>query len=189
MHIFLTGAPGVGKTTVLSRTLLLLGARYEGFVTYFTAPRGAPEKMLFMGDAAEPRAPGAQNEVAGLDPAGAAPVPARFYAIGSALLARARVLGEVIVMDECGRLERDATAFQAEVLRCLNGDKPVLGVVRENAGGWTQCILSHPRVRLIYITPENRDALPGALCASLRASIAARAKSDTAVPDCAHAGY
>ncbi|MEF9973953.1 MAG: nucleoside-triphosphatase, partial [Clostridia bacterium] len=85
MHIFLTGAPGVGKTTVLSRTLLLLGARYEGFVTYFTAPRGAPEKMLFMGDAAGPRAPCAQNQVAWLDRSGATPFPARFDAIGSAL--------------------------------------------------------------------------------------------------------
>ncbi|MEG1515926.1 MAG: nucleoside-triphosphatase, partial [Clostridia bacterium] len=94
----------------------------------------------------------------------------------------ARALGEVIVMDECGRLERDATAFQAEVLRCLNGDKPVLGVVRENAGGWTQCILSHPRVRLTRVTPENRDALPGALCASLRASIAAPRRPPPFIP-------
>ena len=73
------------------------------------------------------------------------------------------------VMDECGRLERDALAFQRAVLEKLEGDTPVLGVVREGFPGWTKSIASHPNVELITVTEDNRDALPELIRAQLRA--------------------
>ena len=89
----------------------------------------------------------------------------RFDALGTACLTGTPTLW---VMDECGRLERDALAFQQAILEKLEGDTPVLGVVREGFPGWTKTIADHPNVELITVTEDNRDALPGLIRARLR---------------------
>ena len=63
----------------------------------------------------------------------------------------------------------DALAFQRAVLEKLEGDTPVLGVVREGFPGWTKAIVTHPNVELITVTEDKRDALPALLLARLRA--------------------
>ncbi len=83
--------------------------------------------------------------------------------MGADLLRRARQEDRLILMDECGYLERGALLFQDEVIRCLDSDTPVLGVVRLREGGWTERIRNHPRVKLLTVTEENRDNLPALL--------------------------
>ena len=51
MHIFLTGEPGVGKSTALRRVLDRLGLVPGGFVTYY----GAGRRTLYLGPAWAPR--------------------------------------------------------------------------------------------------------------------------------------
>ena len=99
-------------------------------------------------------------------PCSAAAVPARFDALGASFLRAAQAHPEgLILMDECGRFEREAYAFQREIARCLDGDIPVLGVVRQGVLGWTELIRSHPRVTLLTVTAENRDAMPHTIAA------------------------
>jgi nucleoside-triphosphatase len=71
-------------------------------------------------------------------------------------------------MDECGGLEREARAFQNEVLDALEGDIPVLGVVKAGLTGWTDEIRGHPKVRLLTVDRSNRDMMPLLIADSIR---------------------
>lgn len=165
MHVFLTGALQVGKSTVVQKATALTHLALGGFVTFFGPDRQSLSRRLYLcgvGDAVDC----AQRHVAAhFEKGKPVPNPACFDHIGVRLLERARADADLIIMDECGRLERDAQAFQRAVLLALDGAKPVLGVVRLDAGGWTGQILTHPKVRIVTVTEENRDALPGALAA------------------------
>lgn len=72
----------------------------------------------------------------------------------------ARSNADLILMDECGSLESEALDFQKEIIHTLNGDKPVLGVVKLASKGWTDKIRNHPNVIMITVTKENRNDLP-----------------------------
>ena len=66
----------------------------------------------------------------------------------------------LIVLDECGRLEQKLPRFRARVLELLDGDTPILGVMRQDAMGWLEDIRNHPKVQLITVTEQNRNDLP-----------------------------
>ena len=93
-------------------------------------------------------------------------LPERFDALGAAFLQEARKHPEgLILMDECGHLEKNSTGFRKEILDCMNGPVPVLGVLRKDQP-WHSFIKEHPRVQIVEVTEENRDTLP-ALAAEL----------------------
>lgn len=164
-HVFLTGPLQLGKSTAIRRALALLDSPVGGFQTYFAQPRGDVERVLYLRDINDTPVPDEACAVVRFGQAGPSVDTARFDALGTAFLQHARETAALIVMDECGRLERHALAFQQAVLATLEGDVPVLGVVRHDAQGWVEAIRRHPRVRLVAITMENRDALPARLAA------------------------
>ncbi|MEG2204734.1 MAG: nucleoside-triphosphatase, partial [Oscillospiraceae bacterium] len=166
LHILQTGEIGAGKSTVASRTVDLLGISPGGFVTYFTQ-REQPDRTLWLSPA-DRCAPGREvakiigNRPASID-------SALFDSFGAALLRQARESSPLILMDECGRFESQAQLFTAEVLRCLEANCPVLGVVRRlNAPSWLDTLTGHPRAQVIEVDPSNRDRLPEQLAAHFR---------------------
>ena len=66
---------------------------------------------------------------------------------------------EVLVMDELGPHEEQAAAFRQAVLRALEGDVPVVGVLQQAESAFLRQVASHPNVRVVTVTEENRDAL------------------------------
>lgn len=172
MHIFLTGAIQVGKSTVIDKTLALLKVTPGGFKTYFGPDRKSPDRLLYMNPAAEPKTFERENAVV-VFAAGRPPqaLTAVWNTYGVQLLRTARASSALIVMDECGSLESDALLFQQEVLETLESSTPVLGVVKQDSRGWTDRIRSHPRVKLITVTQENRDALPNLITEQLSSLI------------------
>ena len=165
MHVFLTGDVQIGKSTAIRRAIAQLGRPVYGFRTFFT-DRESAGKALYMLPAAAERAPGQEDAVVLFSGGRHTPLTARFDALGASLLRAAQAHPEgLILMDECGRFEREAYAFQREIARCLDGDIPVLGVVRQGVLGWTELIRSHPRVTLLTVTAENRDAMPQTIAA------------------------
>ena len=75
----------------------------------------------------------------------------------------------VILMDELGFLEQDAAGFRRQVLRCLDGNSPVLAVIKHKTHiPFLQEIRTHPRVQLYQVTAENRDDLPAVLSPLIR---------------------
>jgi nucleoside-triphosphatase len=64
-----------------------------------------------------------------------------------------------IVMDELGFLETGAPRFQAAVMDCLDGDVPILGVIKPDRTPFLDRVRAHKAVHLIEVTLENRAAL------------------------------
>ena len=62
-------------------------------------------------------------------------------------------------MDELGPAESQAAAFCGAVLAALDGDMPVLGVLQKADTAFLRAVASHPRVRVVTVTEENRDRL------------------------------
>lgn len=160
-HIFLTGQIQNGKSTAIQKTLRLLNRRHGGFRTYFSADRDDPNRCLYIGDAAQPYMYDEGRVVARFSPASPPRILSeRFDTLGVQYIEEAIQNTRLILMDECGNLENRATRFQRAVLNALDGNIPVLGVVKLSATGWVDEIRRHPDVVLITVDERNRDALP-----------------------------
>ena len=71
-----------------------------------------------------------------------------------------------LLMDELGRLERQAVAFIAQLYACLDSDKRVLGVLQKCSSAHVEAISRRDDVTVLTVTPENREALLGQLIAA-----------------------
>ncbi|NLO47491.1 MAG: nucleotide kinase [Clostridiales bacterium] len=161
MHIFLTGEIQIGKSTVIARTLPLLEKTYGGFRTSFGPDRQNHDRVLYMNDASGADVFTKDHVVAAFRK-GELPeaFTDSFNTLGSKYLLKAKKHAQLIIMDECGFLEIGATVFQNEILNILNGDIPVLGVLRQTAAGWINQIRTHPKVTIFTVNESNRDILP-----------------------------
>ena len=86
------------------------------------------------------------------------PAP-RFNRIGCALLDKIHSGTDLIIMDEIGPHEYEASAFRASILRCLDGDIPILGVLQQTDSALFRKIAGHPAVTVIDVTEGNRERL------------------------------
>jgi len=160
-HIFLTGAVQSGKTTVIQKVLARLNRSVGGFCSGSGPDRANEDRPLYLWNASGAPIYDDTHCVAHITADKRQGFPERFNSLGcDALLQAQKHQVDLILMDECGFLERDAAEFQAAVLHALDGDIPVLGVVRLRSSGWTDQIRNHPHVTLITVTEENRDRLP-----------------------------
>ena len=164
MHVFLTGERQIGKSRAVRAAAELLGRPCAGFRTRFlTRERGS--SSLYMVPAAGPEILDEEHMVAMLENGKMRALTERFDALGTELLREARKkTGALILMDECGHLEKNALLFQRDILRCLNGPDPVLGVLRRGQP-WHDFIINHPRVTVITVTEDNRAGLAESIAA------------------------
>jgi nucleoside-triphosphatase len=73
----------------------------------------------------------------------------------------------LIVMDELGFMESGAPAFRDAVMRVLDGDIPVLGVLRKESVPFLDAVRNHPGARVTEVTKNNRDMLSGQLTSEI----------------------
>ena len=169
LHIFLHGALNVGKSTAISKTLDILTTmrplKIGGFMSWRS--KDNDRHVVFI----RPAMPGREHEKYLL---------AVYYPYNRSIDCDPRIFDKLctrlleenpdadfIVMDELGFLERRSFIFQQAVLSAINGDIPIIGVLRSGNIPWHKSIKSSPRVSLCEITLENRDALPRELAARL----------------------
>lgn len=158
-HLFLTGEVQVGKSTLIRR---LLAAhpdwRLGGFqtVTRWAGRRGS---VHLIPARAEMEACTTDNCVGFRDVEIMRPVsrPEVFDRIGPGLLRPEQA--DLLLMDELGTMERQAEVFCGAVLGALDGDLPVLGVVKSRSSALLDAVRAHPRVRVVTVTRENREGL------------------------------
>ena len=152
-HLFLTGQKGAGKSTLIRGLLAeetgrlggFFTVRHEGGVYLLPAAKErtfTPESLLFR--------------------CGHGGDPARFDDLGCAALADTAGC-RLLVMDELGPHEAEARQFQAAVFRALDGGIPILGVLQQADSEFLQRIAHHPRVTVLTVSVENRDALAAEL--------------------------
>jgi nucleoside-triphosphatase len=78
---------------------------------------------------------------------------------------------DLFVVDEIGKMELFCPAFVEAVRRLLDGPVPVLATVAMKGGGLIADVKVRPDVRLIEVTGENRNRLPGELEEWVRAAV------------------
>lgn len=168
MPLFLTGARQVGKSTALRKALAASGKRFGGVMTRFDARHGERKLYLLPYSLSEALPESIPNcaVCARMGGGGRRANPAVFDTLGVELLRKAMADADVdvIVIDELGFLEESAETFRNAVSAALRGSKPVLGVVREGLGAWSEA----PLGEVIEVTEGNRDAVPGEILAWLR---------------------
>ena len=172
MHVFLTGDIQVGKSTLASKVLAAMGdVRLGGFRTVTVADRSDAFGSLYLVPAA------AEHPVCGDDNRvgirrghgrGTEGFPEVFDRAGTEVLSDAENC-DLILMDEIGKLESESPAFLGRIAALLDGDVPILGVLRkEGETPQQKLVRSHPKVRLIEVTEQNRDALAAEITALLK---------------------
>jgi nucleoside-triphosphatase len=168
-NLLLTGRPGVGKTTVIRRTLALLPPLVaSGFTT--AEIRGSRGRLGFYATTLA----GSQIILAHVDRRSPHRVGA--YGVDVAAFEREAVPAldlcrgdvQLFVVDEIGKMECFSAAFRAAVERLLADERPVLGTIALRGPAFVEQVRGRPDVELVEVTPANREALPGLLAARLR---------------------
>jgi len=170
-NLLLTGRPGVGKTTVIQRTLGLgETGRATGFYTQeLRGPRG---RLGFEAVTLD----GRRSTLSHVDFRGRHRVGR--YGVDVVTFAAEIVPtidparhpdATLIVMDEIGKMECFSPAFREVVLRALDSPIPVLATIALKGDAFISSIHARSDVELIEVTPRNRDELPARLVSRWRA--------------------
>ncbi|MFW9968046.1 MAG: NTPase [Candidatus Thorarchaeota archaeon] len=159
-NIVLTGKPGIGKSTVIKRVIQTLDPeRLGGFwsaeirennrrVGFSLITLSGEKGVLAHVDLN--RGPRVGKYFVSIEDLEAIAIPA---------LARARVRGQIIVIDEIASMELHSPRFAPEVRRCLDTGK-VLATLQQRKGGFQDEVRTREDVFLIDVKLENRDILP-----------------------------
>jgi nucleoside-triphosphatase len=171
--IFLTGERNVGKTTAIERFIVGAGIDPGGFSTVardlstdanidhiYIVPYGdVPSSQVNI----PPVASRNKQSMTFIS------YPEVFDTRGVRILRESRG-AELIVMDELGFMESEALVFQREVFHLLNGDRPVLGVLKAKRTPFLYEVRSHAAVTVLEVTKGNRDTIPDLLARLFRHS-------------------
>ena len=152
----LTGKPGTGKTSLIKQAIAGLGGKAGGFYTEEIRRGGVREGFrLVTLDGQEailahinihsPHRVGKYGvDIDSLDRAGVS------------ALNRATEEGDLIVVDEIGRMELFSANFREAVWQIITSGKKVLGTIMFKANPWADRIKRQPQVNIIEVTRANR---------------------------------
>lgn len=157
--LLLTGAPGVGKTTLVHRVADSLGSRrIGGFTTeeirdggrrsgFRLVPfRGEERVMAHVDLRGRPRVGRYGVDVSAID------------AAAETALSRDPAV-QAHLVDEIGKMECLSERFVAAMRRLLEGDRPVVATVARRGGGFIAEVKQRAEAELLEVHPRNRDAL------------------------------
>lgn len=154
-HIFLTGQKQVGKSTLLRKILQAFPGSLGGFFTVRTneyLKNAYSVHMFCVGEEAVPSEKNLLFRCGSPEPNTAG----RFERLGCRALAKCGRCS-LIVMDELGPHEAEAAAFRQAVLKRIEEDTPILGVLQAPASAFWPDVAEHPAVQIWEITQENRN--------------------------------
>ena len=170
--LLLTGAPGVGKTTVIRKVAERLpGVRLGGFYTAEIRMGGSRQGFRLVGfDGSErvlahARLPAPRVSRYGVDVAALDSAVARLLDPDAA---------ELFLVDEIGKMECLSERFVAAMGRLLDSGRVVVATVALRGGGFIADVKRRPDIMVWGVTRANRDVLP----AEVLAWIGARAETD-----------
>ena len=159
--LFLTGGPGVGKTTIIKEALARAGASAGGFYTEeirsggvrqgfrLTTLDGQSAVLAHVDIRSQYRVSKYGVNLEGLE------------WVGVAAIRQAIQDSAVVVIDEVGKMELFSPSFREAVSEALASDKKVLGTIMLAPHPWADAIKRHPEVEVIEVTRPSRDQVAG----------------------------
>jgi nucleoside-triphosphatase len=157
-NLLLSGAPGVGKTTIMRRVAQALGDRpVSGIIT--KEIRRAGERVGFTIESLD----GHRETMAHLKVRSTHRVGRYGVDLGAIdrVVARAFVHpADVVLIDEIGKMECYSPLFVDAVTRLLEGPRPVVATVGMRGKGLIARIKERDDVELWEVTRDTRDLLP-----------------------------
>lgn len=159
-HLFLTGDKQVGKSTLLRKLIELKQLECSGFETQAFYLNGERRGFTLHGRVEMPPYENDCICCARIEEKRSVPVLPVFEENGMKILKYSLASDSpYILMDELGRLERQAEGFIAGIFACLNSDKRVLGVLQKCSSAHVEAIAARDDVTVLNVTPENRESL------------------------------
>ncbi|MEE9588202.1 MAG: nucleoside-triphosphatase [Hyphomicrobiaceae bacterium] len=159
-HVLLiTGAPGIGKTTVIRR--VAEGLKGQGLRGFYTEEiREGGERMGFRLVSFD----GTDRVIAHVH----FPKTRRVGKYGvdiralddAAPLIRPDPEARVYLVDEIGKMECLSEQFVAAMRALLTGSTPIVACIGQRAGGFIAEVKQRPECELWEVTHANRDGLP-----------------------------
>lgn len=171
-HILITGLPGVGKTTLIRAFAKRLADYHPaGFYTQeIRDAQGAREgfrlvtfcgRQLVLSHICHPGTYRVSRY--GVDVAGFESLLEDLDLLHSP--------APLIIIDEIGKMECFSGRFIDVVTLLLDGPKTFVATIAVKGEGFIQRVKRRPDCRLVTVTRENRDRLPGELASELQARL------------------
>lgn len=166
-HVLITGDRGVGKSTLI-RTVLQQKLSSRNLAGFFTckgkfAEDGFHEIRIY--PAWETERPDSRRNLIGLCDTKVHQVNIDVFNDMGVECIRRSCDNPVIVMDELGFMEAEASGFTASVLDSLNGEIPVIAAVKNRTDiPFLSKILSHPNAEVFYLDERSRDEVLKSVC-------------------------
>jgi nucleoside-triphosphatase len=152
----LTGLPGSGKTGLIKQAVARLGVKAGGFYTEEIKSQGTRQGFRLVtldGERAvlshvNIKSPHRVSKY-GVD-------VESLERVGVAAIERAAKEGELVVIDEIGKMELLSARFREAVLKIVNSGQRLLGTIMLNPNPYADAIKSQPQVKLLTLTRTNQ---------------------------------
>lgn len=168
--LLLTGRPGTGKTTIVKAVAEALGACAGGFYTEeMRGPGGRKGFRLITLDGQEAVMAHVALRGGGRPQVGRYGVDvAAIERVGVTALRRALQKGQIVVIDEIGKMELYCGPFRDVVLQAIGGPCMVLATVMAKPNPWVDALKALPQVEVWEVTIKNRNSMPDQVLAWLQ---------------------
>jgi nucleoside-triphosphatase len=168
-NLFLTGAPGCGKTTVVERVVEQLGdLRLAGFLTLELREHGQRVGFEAVGLGGR-RAILAHVRFRSPVSVGRYGVePDRLLPLIDEELLRPPETVDVYLIDEIGKMECHCPQFVTTMRRLLGEPIPVVATIALRGAGFITEVEDRPDVQIVEVTQANRHSLPSLIAALVK---------------------
>ncbi len=167
-NILLTGAPGCGKTTVIMHTVEAFEGQAGGFYTQEIRERG---RRVGFGI----KTLAGQSGILAHTDLSDGPKISKYRVnirdieqIAVPALQQAGQEADLIICDEIASMELCSEGFKTAVWEALDCSTPLLGTIQRKRHPFLDRIRQLDTVKIIQVSPDNRDKLPGQLLSLIR---------------------
>jgi nucleoside-triphosphatase len=163
-HIFLTGSPGIGKTTVIEQIAqALTGYHPDGFVTREIRDDKNVRKGFELVTLEARHQVLAHISLPGPFRVGRYGVDHKGFDALPKTIDLTHSPSRVVILDEIGKMECLSHRFIQEVEALLDSSKLVVATVAFKGGGFPCKVKQRAGCRVVTLTLTNRSTLPGTL--------------------------
>lgn len=172
-NFLITGPPGIGKTTVITKVAKTLESECGGFYTTEVRIKGIRKgfKIItldgmsgILADVSLCNAPKVGKYGVNLED---------IERIAVASIEKAMITKKIVIIDEIGKMEVLSPSFRCAVIAALDSSKLVVGTIPEKGDPFFNKIREREDVEILVVSFNNRDDLPDFILQRLRKFLSA----------------